>query len=89
MRMSNGRNQTSAFRDFGMYGTYAADMRYRQERIDGETSHPSPIIPYQVREWLGTALIRLGTRIDGGGRMRADRRTEPQPMASTSMLPRT
>ncbi len=82
-RTSNGRNQASAFRDFGIYGTYAPDMRYRQEQVDAEIGHPTPIIPRRFREWFGTALVRLGTRIGAQERIGVDR----QEMGSVSVAP--
>lgn len=88
MRTNNGRNQTGAFQDFGMYGTYAADMRYRQERLDAEIGRANPTVPRGFRELIGTALIRLGTRIEEGGRMYADRRGNEPAMVSASIAPR-
>ena len=85
MRTNNGRNQTGAFRDFGMYGTYAGDMRYRQERLDAEVEvrEATPIIPRGFREWFGTALVRLGMRIEARERIGADR----QEIGSVSVAP--
>jgi len=88
MRTSNGRNQAGAFRDFGMYGTYAADMRYRQERLDAEVGRANPIVSRGFREWIGKALIRLGTRIEEGGRMCAELRDNEPAMVSASIAPR-
>lgn len=69
-RTSNGRNQASAFRDFGIYGTYAPDMRYRQEQVDAEIGHPdhSAKIPGMVRYGTGsTGNADRGAGTDRGG----------------------
>ncbi len=68
MNTGNGGNRENTIRDFAIYGTYAADIRFRQERIHADImrSHRRSRYPGKMREWLGTALVRIGTRLETG-----------------------
>ncbi|MGB3305176.1 MAG: hypothetical protein WBA63_03260 [Thermomicrobiales bacterium] len=69
----------STMQDFGMYGTYTAEMQYRRARREAElvANGRFPASGGGVRARIGGALVRWGQRLEGRGTLSTPCNCEP------------